>query len=915
MTDLPTHLPEGIVTFLFTDVEGSTKLWEDAPDSMMQALRQHDEAIEQAAASHNGIPVRPRGEGDSRFVVFPVAQDAVAAAADIQLRLADIDWATPEPLRVRIALHTGTADLQLGDYYGSSVNRAARLRAIAHGGQTLMSGSTWELVQDAIPAEVVIKDMGEHRLKDLTRPERVYQIEATGLDENFPPLDSLDAVPNNLPIQLTDFVGRPEVEDIKHIIGETRMLTILAPGGAGKTRLAIQVAADLTADFPDGVFFVDLAPLTSRSDIAQTAAESIGVALATEEDLQTQLLARLANERQLLVFDNFEHLADGVGILSEILTAAPEVRIIATSRAKLNITGETIFALPGLVITWDSTEEAFDASGVRLFIDAAKRADASFSLAVEDLAPLQDILELVGGMPLGIELAASWVDTLRVDEIATEITRSMDFLETQTRDMPDRHRSMRAVFDYSWSMLSDDERRTYAALSIFRGGFTRQAADAVTGASLRGLSNMAGKSLIVSDRDSGRYSIHELLRQYAEEELGRDQQVLEATILAHNTYFADHNGQIEALVLVGDEAEALRLVEDDLENIRWVWRQVQDRGDAKSARSIIIGLWLLYEIRGWTKAGAELFAEASDAFAGGTGDDAAEIARALIDSAAAKYMASIGQAEAAAPLAIQAVATLRSMPDPFALIMALEVVGEISGYLGDFEKVLEIGVEASQVADDAGYEMWSAGMKNYEALAHLQMGDIETAVRLLIEADQVLARLGEHFMRTWNLATQAIIAMMQERVGDAIGLYKQQVELGREIGYIRAVAIGLQGLGQAYMTGGDHNAASDAFLESLDIFEQMGLVTDIAAVLVMIAGVRAETGQAEQAVEILSCVLADPASDKLFVFEQERIGDVATRVLDQLEQQPDPEIYAAARVRGTALTLDVLVKELLAERR
>ncbi|GMQ86260.1 MAG: LuxR family transcriptional regulator [Acidimicrobiia bacterium] len=904
-------LPEGIVTFLFTDVEGSTKLWEEAPDSMMEAVRQHDQAIEQTAVAHHGIPVRPRGEGDSRFVVFSGAPDAVAAAADIQRRLVEIEWATPRPLRVRIALHTGTADLQLGDYYGSSVNRAARLRAIAHGGQTLMSGSTWELVQDQLPANVTVQDMGKHRLKDLTRPERVYQIDAEGLDDGFPPLDSLDAVPNNLPVQLTDFVGRPEVADIKRIIGETRLLTILAPGGAGKTRLAIQAAADLAADYPDGVFFVDLAPVTSPADIAQTVAESIGVALATDEDLQTQLLARLANEQQLLVFDNFEHLADGAGIVSEILTAAPKVKVIATSRARLNITGETVFALPGLVITWEMPEQAFDASGVRLFIDAAKRADASFSLQVDELDPLATILDLVDGMPLGILLAASWADTLRVDEIATEIGRSMDFLETETRDMPDRHRSMRAVFDYSWSMLSEDEQRTYAALSVFRGGFTREAADAVAGASLRGLSNMAGKSLVVSDRDSGRYSIHELLRQYAEEELQKDQQLLETMIVGHNTFFAKHASQIEALMLVGDEVEALRLVEDDLDNIRWAWSQVQDRGDAESARSIIFGLWFLYEIRGWTKAASELFAEASDAFADGSEDNATEITRALIDSSEAKYLASLGQTEAAAPLAAKAVAMLRGRSDPFALIMALEVVGEVSMYLGQFDRVLDIGSEARRVADDAGLEMWSAGMLNYQALAHLQMGDVEAASRLLDEGDAVLARLGEHFMRTWNLATQAIIAMMQGRIGDAIDLYQQQAELAREVGYIRAVAIALQGLGQAYASNGDLDAASDALVESLDIFDRMGLVTEMAGVLVMIARVRTETGRAEQAVEILSCVLADPSSDQMFVFEQQTITEAAEGVLEQLEAELDPDLYAAARARGAAITLDVAVKELL----
>jgi predicted ATPase len=801
--------------------------------------------------------------------------------------------------------------LQLGDYYGTAVNRAARLRAIAHGGQTVMSASTWELVRDTMPEGVSAQDMGEQRLKDLTRPERVYQINVDGLDDSFPPLDSLDAVPNNLPVQLTDFVGRPEVEDIKRIIGETRLLTILAPGGAGKTRLAIQAAADLTSDCPDGVFFVDLAPVTSPADIAQTVAESIGVALATDEDLQTQLLAHLANEHLLLVFDNFEHLADGAGIVSEILTAAPQVRVITTSRAKLNITGETVFALPGLVIRWDTSEEAFNASGVRLFIDAAKRADASFSLQLDDLDPLAQILDLVDGMPLGILLAASWADTVRVDEIATEIGRSMDFLETETRDMPDRHRSMRAVFDYSWTMLNEGERRMFAALSVFRGGFTREAAEVIAGASLRSLANLVSKSLVAFDRETGRYAIHELLRQYADEELQLDQARWSETIVAHSAFFAEHTGQIEGLMLLGDEVTALDLVEDDLDNIRWAWRQTLQRGDGEAIRSIIFGLWFLYEIRGWTKAGAELFAEAKDAFAPDADNVATEIAGALIASLEAKHLANFGQAREAAPIAAGAVTALRPLSDPFALIMVLEMVGEIAAYLGNFEEVLAVGTEASRVADDAGHEMLSAGMKNYQALAHLQMGDAETAIRLLLEGDEVLSHLGEVFMRTWNLATQAIIAMMQDRVDDAIDLHSLQAELAREVAYLRAEALALQGLGQAYTRSGDLDRANDALLESLEKFEQMGLVVDMAALMVMIARVMAEKGQAEQAVEILAGVLADPSRDQLSMIEQVSIGEAAEGVLEPLEAKLDPDVYAAANARGRTISLDVMVKQLL----
>lgn len=259
-------MPTGTVTFLFTDVQGSTHAWEQSPDLIMKALAQHDEAVVGAASKHGGVVVKPRGEGDSRFIVFQSAVDAVAGVTDMQRQLADIEWVTPSPLLVRMSIHTGTAELDDGDYYGSTVNRAARLRGIAHGGQTVISRATWELVQDSLPPGVTIRDMGEHGLKDLTRPEHVYQLEIEGLVNDFPPLLSLDAVPNNLPVQLTEFIGREtELTEVTDLLSTTRLLTILAPGGSGKTRLAIQAAANLIENFPDGVFFVGLADIDKRT--------------------------------------------------------------------------------------------------------------------------------------------------------------------------------------------------------------------------------------------------------------------------------------------------------------------------------------------------------------------------------------------------------------------------------------------------------------------------------------------------------------------------------------------------------------------------------------------------------------------------------------------------------------------------
>ncbi|MEX1093173.1 MAG: adenylate/guanylate cyclase domain-containing protein, partial [Acidimicrobiia bacterium] len=346
-------LPDGIVTFLFTDIEGSTRLWEEAPESMMEALKQHDELISDAVEAHGGFSVKPRGEGDSRFIVFRSAVDATTAAAEIQRRLASSVWPTPRPIRVRVSVHTGAAELLMGDYYGSAVNRAARLRALAHGGQTVISSSTYELVRDQVPDGVFLVDMGPHRLKDLVRPEHVYQVDITGVPTSFPPLASLDVTPNNLPVQLTEFMGRThDLAAASQNLKSTRLLTILAPGGAGKTRLAIQLAAEIASDHPDGVFFVDLSPLDSADEMIQAIAESLSIALSTEEDPKDQLASYLARKHQLLVLDNFEHVVSGANLVTDILTSAPEVTIVVTSRTKLNLKGETVQALPGLDTEW-----------------------------------------------------------------------------------------------------------------------------------------------------------------------------------------------------------------------------------------------------------------------------------------------------------------------------------------------------------------------------------------------------------------------------------------------------------------------------------------------------------------------------------------------------------------------------------
>lgn len=910
------ELFRGVVTFLFTDVEGSTALWEEAPDSMMDALRVHDGIIEAAAADHHGIPVKPRGEGDSRFVVFDSATNAVAAAARIQAALAATRWPTPRPLRIRISLHTGTAELQLGDYYGSAVNRAARLRAIAHGGQTVMSRSTWELVRDTLPTDVTVVDMGDHRLKDLTRPEHVYQINVAGLEDAFPPLASLDAVPTNLPVQVTEFIGRDrELGEVVDLLSHSRLVTILAPGGAGKTRLAVQAAADASGLHPDGVFFVDLSPLTSPAEVPQAVAEAMGITLSGEGDPGGQLLTHLAQDTLLLVLDNFEHVSDAADLVATMMRAAPGVRVVVTSRTKLGVEGETVYPLRGLEITWDTPENAHRVGGVQLFIDAAKRADASFSLGLSDLDALAEILAIVGGLPLGILLAAAWVETLPVSDIATELAASMDFLASDVRNIPERQRSMRAVFDYSWRLLGDADRSLFGALSLFRGGFDRQAALAVAGATPRNLATLVGKSLLVTDRDSGRYVVQETLRLYAEESLRSDTGRWESVMAAHVGYYADlaHAAEM-ALVTSHDQRGAILSVEGDLENIRAALKETLRTRDAVQARRLLMGLAWFYEGRGWVRAELDLVTEVKAAFATVEGD-AAAIVRAVSMAFEAKLLENLGHPDDAGRLAPEALQALERCDDAVAYVAALEVLCENRLYTGDLEGVMELSTETIRAAREAGLEIWAAGMRNYQAVAHVLSGDFERAGRLLGETDAVLGGADEHIFRTWTLEGQAALAMMQGRVDDAIHIRTKQLQLAREIGYLRTIGSALHGLAIAHLQSGDPDTARGALFESLSIFERMGLATDMAAVLVALARVIAAEGSPQMAVGLLACVLGDPVSGHYLPTEQTTIGALAEQALGTIEPELAAAEFAEARRSGGATPLAVAVKDQLERQR
>jgi predicted ATPase len=780
-----------------------------------------------------------------------------------------------------------------------------------------MSGSTWELVQDTqLPEGVTVRDMGEHRLKDLTRPEQVFQIDVDGLEDRFPPLTSLDEVPNNLPVQLTDFVGRhAELAEAKRLLATTRLLTILAPGGTGKTRLAIQAAADLIADYPDGVFFVSLAEIGSSDDIVQAVAESLGVALTSDTEVQTQLLTHLAKKRQLLVFDNLEHLSGSAAIVADILKAAPDVTIVATSRSKLNLTGETVLALSGLDTDWETAEDASQASGVQLFIEAATRSNPGFVLELDDLDPLARILRLTGGMPLGILLAAAWVDMLPIGEIATEIAKSLDFLETEMGDIPDRQRSIRAVFDYSWTLLSPEEREVFTALSVFRGSFGRDAAEAVAGASLRDLANLANKSLLSANPETARYSLHELLRQYAATELEQDPERHDHVLVTHAAFYSDLMGEAPSLMSGGRQADLLAAVEADMENIRSAWRHLIATGDAGRARKFILGLFMVYEFRGWYSASVALFDEALDVLPEDSDDEALAALRGLASALKGWSLALIGQPDAGLVAADAPTTALARSSNPIDYWIAVQCLALTHAYLGSAEEMAARLDEAIPRFESMDEQFWFSSLMDWRSFAAVLGGDIDTATAFLDRASDGLGPGNEYWVTAWNLWLRAMIATQENRTEDAIDLFTRQVALCREVSYVRGTVVSMEGLGEANVAAGKLDAAATAFIDGMASAERMGMVGDVLSMMRKVAGVRALQDRPIEAVELLATVLAEPASAHMPFTDPQPNREPAAAALSELEEGLDAAEYAAAFERGSARPYDVAAKELLAGHR
>jgi predicted ATPase/class 3 adenylate cyclase len=521
-------LPTGTVTFLFTDIEGSTRLLQRLGEDYARTLWEHQRLLRAAFAEYGGVEVDT--QGDSFFVVFPTATAAVAAAATGTRALAAYAWPEGIAVRVRMGLHTGSPQLSVsGDrYVGLDVHRAARIAASGHGGQILLSDSARTLAAQSLPTGASLSDLGAHRLKDLQNLEPITQLTLNDLPSEFPPLKTLDQSEDHVPFPPTPFIGRErELALLKRLLSDPtiRLITLVGPGGIGKTRLAIEAAHKNSHSF-HGVYFVPLAQANSSDELLFAIADALKftfagalkTTFAGDKPPAEQLGAYLADRKPLLVLDNFEQLVESAPILADLQSSAPHLKLLVTSRERLNLTGEGVVPIEGVDVPVSVAADPWeDSTAIKLFLQSAQRARPDFALR-DNAAEALRICQLVEGMPLAIELAAAWVRLLPCAQIVMRLEQSLDFLASPLRDAPERHRSLRAVFDHSWSLLSQPEQTALARLSMLRGVFDLDAAEAVGEAPLLLVASLTDKSLLQPDGQGG-YATHELTRLYGAERL------------------------------------------------------------------------------------------------------------------------------------------------------------------------------------------------------------------------------------------------------------------------------------------------------------------------------------------------------------------------------------------------------------
>jgi predicted ATPase/class 3 adenylate cyclase len=811
--------PTGIVTFLFTDIEGSSKMWERNPQAMHRALARHDQILRDAVEERGGYVFKT--VGDAFCCAFSTATDALEATLKAQRALFTEEWGIEGGVRVRMALHTGAAEERDGDYFGPPLNRVARLLSAGHGGQVLLSLTTKELARDQLPPNVELWDLGERRLKDLFGPERVFQLVGPGLPSEFPPLRTLEGRPNNLPLQPTPLVGRKsEVEEVaQRLCGEeVRLLTLTGPGGTGKTRLALQAGADLLEEFDDGAFFVSLATITDPELVSSTIAGSLGLRENAGQSLTETIEGYLHHKHLLLILDNFEQVLEGAPLVGELLGTCPELKVLATSRIPLRLYGEQEYPVPPLdlpdLARLPPLERLAQYEAVRLFVERAKAVKPDFEVTNDNALAVAEICVHLDGLPLAIELAAARTKLLSPRALLSRLGNRLKLLKGGARNLPTRQRTLRATIDWSYELLDEDEKPLFWRISVFSGGSMLEAIEEVCDPqgemeALEVVGSLLEKSLLRMEEGAegeSRFAMLETVQEYAREKLEESGEA-EETRRRHAEFFVALAEEARPKLRAGPQVEWLERLEQENGNMRGVLSWALSTDDIATAARLGWALYMFWWIRNHQPEGQRW---------------------------------------------TEPVFLRRSELPPRLRIRTIIVFGAMVYGQGDIEFIERLCVELMELSQEVGGDAQAeANAPMGLGLVATHRGDLEAAREHLEKALPLLREAGEDGLAAQTHTFFGTVLLLEGDHEGARRRFEEGLTLGRSIGDRLSICIALFSLAQLALAGGDYDRAFRWFAEGIVPSEELGDRGNIAHILEALGIVAGARGESLKAARLL----------------------------------------------------------------
>ncbi len=836
------------MTLLFTDIEGSVRLWEADRDAMAAALARHDSIVREQVEASGGHVFKTVGEAHRATFADPVA--ALSSAVAIQRAVGAEPWASSLPIRVCMALHSGACAERDGDYVGPVVNRTARLLDIGHGGQVLVTAATYALLADQLPGGIGLRDLGEQRLKDLGRAERVFQVTGSGLAEGFGVLRSLDdpALRHNLPSQATSFVGRTvELAELRALVsGGSRLVTIAGPGGIGKSRLALQVAADALDGTGDGVWLAELAPVAEPELVTRTAAAALGVSEAPGRPMLDTMIDAIGDRDLLLILDNAEQVLGAVAELADaVIRSCPRVCLLVTSREPLGISGEHVFRVPGLAVPpadLAAPDRLAAFESVQLFAEHAALHQRGFIVDDASAAAVAAICVRLDGIPLALELAAARLGSLSVSEINARLDQRFRLLTTGNRTALPRHQTLRALIDWSYDLLSSEEQIVFNRLSVFGGGWTLDAAEAVARGGdvaewqvLDLLAALVGKSLVQAEviHSSTRYRLLETIRHYAAERLAlRAGSDLQDARVAHRDHYLSLVETAAARLRGPDEHPWLDRIEAEFDNIRAALAfSIADPGSAEPGLRLATELkWFCY-MRGHS---GEIIEALSVLLAR---PDARQPTRCRARALAASchLLNNTERNPAILSMAEEAITIARGLADDFVAGDALCALCWFTFLAGDLPAALAMVDEAVALARSAGKPHLLTTALGHRAAFKGEAGDLDAASADRQEVLALARAAGDNYVLVITLVNLGIDQIGAGELQAAVASLQEALRVAEAHGYQHLAAGVAVNLGFAYLMGGDAAGARRLLISVLDTARATGEKTFVHVAILGLA--------------------------------------------------------------------------------